>query len=465
MDVLDVHRMGRGRSVGGPDDVGPDGVDHRVVVVVVRREGCAVVGRARVRVDLVLYVGLGRSEAPSRRLARLVSTTHRTAEYLTNSAFGQGPRPEDAPLAQCAPPGPMSALLAIALVLGLIVLLAFAAVALIRTVQAVDELSDEVCFTTTTDGVRIALTRWRPRGDRRHALPVLVVPGLASSRLSFLSDPPRSLPVDLSHHGWDVFCFEPRGKGRSDHPPPALGGFSFDTVVTLDLAAAIDAVLRETGRDRVHLVGHSMGGLLTYTWLSTRPEPHVSAAVVLGSSLDYSGTPSAFAPFARVAWIARGLGVVPLGFFAALLSPLALRWGATVLDRFSVWPPDVDPKVYRRLLAIAFESASGPLLVQLASAFGPGGLRSADGRVRYMEGLAEVAVPVLAFAGTRDAQCAVDAAARTLHAVGADGSELRVLGRANGQAEEYGHFDMVMGRNAPSEVFETVRAFLSRHEG
>jgi hypothetical protein len=42
-------------------------------------------------------------------------------------------------------------------------------------------------------------------------------------------------------------------------------------------------------------------------------------------------------------------------------------------------------------------------------------------------------------------------------------AEVVVLNKANGFSADYGHGDLLLGRNAPGEVFPRVAEFLERH--
>ena len=67
---------------------------------------------------------------------------------------------------------------------------------------------------------------------------------------------------------------------------------------------------------------------------------------------------------------------------------------------------------------------------------------------------------MLAIAGDRDEQCPPDAAERTLAALGSPRRELRVFGPDHGHADHYGHFNLVVGRRAPAEVFPCIDTWM-----
>ncbi|MAC28282.1 MAG: hypothetical protein CMN31_16980 [Sandaracinus sp.] len=321
----------------------------------------------------------------------------------------------------------------------------------------VTETADEVLFARTDDGWHVALSRYRTQVTRRH--PVLLIHGLGANRLAWDLGPEVSLASWLARRGFDVFSLDLRGHGRSEKPrlfDPKDWGWSIEEYATVDVPAALEAVLEVTGAPGVHAVGHSMGGILTGRRLA-EGDARIRSAVTVGSALDYSGTKSIFHLAKKLVWASWLIWppVLPMGPAAALMAPFALAFD-NAIDRINVHASNVDRRLYRRLVATAFHPISVPVLRTLAQAFEPGGLRLADGRT-VIEALPE-GVPVRSLAGSADTQCAPEAAAR--HA-----TELTAFGEAHGHEDEYGHFDLVMGRRAAREVWPSVLEWCVDHDG
>lgn len=327
----------------------------------------------------------------------------------------------------------------------------------------VDPTADEVCFARTRDGWRLALWRWRARGHQRRRLPVLLVHGLGASRVGWDLAPGCSLARWLQEQGFEVWALEQRGHGDSDHPRPGSGrdwGWSFDDYLLQDVPAALELIRERSGADRVQWVGHSQGGILLYAHLAGGGDG-VRAGVTIGSALDYSATPSDFHGLIKLLELARVLPAIPLGQLATAGAPL-MGHVPNRLEEFNVWPANVDPRLSRRLHAACFWPVSSAVLVQLASAFEPGGLKARDGRA-YLDGLRGSQVPVLALSGSRDRQCSSAAAERTVRAL-AGAHEHRAFGREHGHPEHYGHFDLVVGKRAAEETWPAIAEWLAAHD-
>jgi pimeloyl-ACP methyl ester carboxylesterase len=321
--------------------------------------------------------------------------------------------------------------------------------------------ADELHRVDGGHGFRIALWRFRTPGERGH--PVLLCPGLGANRFSFEPDPDVSLARHLRDEGFDTWVVELRGHGASDRPnEDRPWGWAFDDHVTQDVPAAIEGVRRVTGAESVHFVGHSMGGLLLYAHLA-RGGAGLRSGTTIGSSLDYYDTGSWFQPLTRLAPLTRYMPAVPIGALQTLASPFGPREG-NPLDEFNIWVSNTEPRVWRKLQAIGWHSVSSPVLAQLATAFEPGGLRRATTDRRYLSDVGRAKVPVMAIAGSVDRQCPPSAAERTVDALSHPESRLATFGTIHGHQDEYGHFDLVMGKRAPSEVWPELVAWLEARD-
>ena len=327
-------------------------------------------------------------------------------------------------------------------------------------------MANEVEFAVTPDGWRIALHRYRPPPGirRRHA--VVCCHGLSCNHIAFDVHPDVSLARHLARRGYDVFSLDLRGHGVSDRPSlfgPRRFGWAFDDYLLSDVPAAIRRVVELAGCERIHWIGHSMGGLLLYAYLARGDGSAIRSGVTVGSALDYSASRSGFHGMTGLAGVLRAIPAVPIGAVAFASSPLVGRWSSP-FERFNVWASNVEPRHWRTVCRKGFHAVSAPVMEQLASAMRPGGLTSRDGALAYIEGLARATAPVLAIAGDRDAQCPPDAARRTIEALGSPDKELAVFGPAGGHADHYGHFDLLMGLRAHTEVYPVIDRWLDAHD-
>lgn len=317
-----------------------------------------------------------------------------------------------------------------------------------------------VAHALTDDGWRIAIHRYAPSATaphRRH--PVILCHGLGANHLGFDVHPSVSLARHLAERGYLTLSIDLRGHGHSERPSRTgerRYGWSFDDYLLHDVPTAIAYAMRATGADSVHWIGHSMGGILGYAHLARGGSADLRSMIAVGSSLDYSGSSSGFHALVPLgSLLLDRIPLVPISLLSQLVAPLAGRV-ATPFERFNVWPSNTDPAMWRRIATRGFHAVSPPVMSQLATAMAPGGLRSHDGSVAYIEGLPSATTPVLSIAGDRDPQCPPEAARRTLEAVGSARRELLVFGPDHGHMDHYGHFDLLMGRRAKKEVWTHI---------
>ncbi|MCU1446516.1 alpha/beta fold hydrolase [Cryobacterium sp.] len=114
-------------------------------------------------------------------------------------------------------------------------------------------------FTVQTGAGPLTAFRVSPVGQRRGV--ALLVPGFTGSKEDF-----RLLLPLIAAHGWEVVSYSQRGQADSAAPAGVenyrLDNFAADAV---DVARAIG------GGDPVHLVGHSLGGLVARAALLRGP--------------------------------------------------------------------------------------------------------------------------------------------------------------------------------------------------
>ena len=308
------------------------------------------------------------------------------------------------------------------------------------------------------------------QGDNPHQEPVILQHGLGACSLQFdlpvhPSGEVPSLARWLAARGYDVWSGDLRGAGGSATPGSSgrrRWDWTFDDHLHLDMPAFLSTVRAQTSRDRVHWIGHSMGGILLLAWCARQGSREIASGTVLSGALDYSGASSAYDLIRPLKHLGRLLMRVPSGSAARVLAPLAGRFH-TPLEATFYHSPNLAGEAARALIREAHHDMSGEILYQLATLFAPGGLRSVDGKERYAERLSEITTPILFGVGDRDMQCSPKVVERTFTELGSARHALRKFGLPHGDAQSYGHFDVLCGRRSEVEVFPEILAWLGAH--
>lgn len=313
----------------------------------------------------------------------------------------------------------------------------------------------------TRDGVSLAITRVRhaDSSGRRSRGAVMLQHGLASNGGAFLV-PQQSFSEHLAALGYDCYVTELRGAGKSDVPKEEAG---FDAYVEHDLPALIEAVLACSGHAKLAYVGHSMGGILGLAYGIEHADAPFSCVLAVCSSLDYRAGKNAYQSLNRIKPLARLLPFIPFRALAQANAAVAGVGPAFPPEGMNFHRSNVERDVLRHMLSTGFERIPIRLLEDLSRTFDAEGFSRASGSIRYHELAARYAFRTLLVAGSRDVQCPPETVAATFALLtGCEDKHAVTLGTLHGHADEYGHFDPFVGKNARQEAWPLMTAFLDQ---
>jgi alpha-beta hydrolase superfamily lysophospholipase len=305
--------------------------------------------------------------------------------------------------------------------------------------------------------IPLAMVRKRsiaPDGGARG--PVLLVHGFGQNRYAWHL-PSRSLVNHLAHQGYDVFNLDLRGHGRSRQMGARMSHGVADYIKE-DLPLAVEEVRRHSGQRPVFLVGHSLGGLVSYA-----AAPDLTGAIAGVATI---GSPYHFTRGSR------SLGALRIFFRAMSLAgvtpmnvPLFMTpWGVFMrqtrrLAESPFYPIPLrgfhvgalEPEVFEEHLRLAFDRGS---IAELASLFEWANARRFGGSGSdFAERFEKLDVPLLVVAGAND-DLAPPASVRPAYArsVSADKTY---------RAVPLGHIDLLVGREAPKLTWQVLSDWLS----
>ncbi len=352
-----------------------------------------------------------------------------------------------------------------------------------------------VLTTQTADGWKIAIERFSPAQGRARpdAPPVVLVHGLGYNGNFWNLTDDVSLARHLQRAGYDVFVPSLRGAGRSTKPlvsqirqlfrlqfeqydpRTALAGdpgllrlnWTIDDHVNSDVPAIIDAVLKAAGRERLHWVGHSMGGMVLYGYLGRNPEAcgRIASFVAIGS-------PVALLKPHSEPLEAMAAGKIPLAIGNAALSTtlpgiinaIGGELTAGPVEKLFMNQSNMTGDVVRLLPLRVQEDIAPGQLAQLVRMIEGERFVSADGAIDYAALIEKVTCPTLIVAGTLDNLCPLDSSKYAYGRVGAREKRFVLAGRINNFSSDYGHNDLVLGRAAGREVFPFILDWFGRFD-
>jgi pimeloyl-ACP methyl ester carboxylesterase len=352
-----------------------------------------------------------------------------------------------------------------------VVVIVYLAVQVIRARYRPRPTFDEIHYTTTPDGWRLALHRYRARGEKPRGEPVMLHHGLTANHCGFdlgvgtPAAPVPSLAHWLAEQGFDVWVIELRGRGHSE-----LAGvwreknwtWTADDYINYDNPALIDYILSQSRFKQLHWIGHSMGGILLLAHVALHGSPKVASGITVASSLDYRDTGSAYQPLMAIRDLAGRLGRMPAGFFSTLMAPLTGR-GIPGIEGFNYHPPNIAPAAARALSSGVIQDTSAREMHQLGTLFVPGGFSSADGKTHFAETVGEATTPLLLVAGDADQQATPATVDKTWAMLPGEPHAKAYFGKSFGHNASYGHFDLVAGLQADREVYPVLLDWLKKH--
>jgi choline dehydrogenase-like flavoprotein/pimeloyl-ACP methyl ester carboxylesterase len=196
--------------------------------------------------------------------------------------------------------------------------------------------------------IPLLLTRYR-YADSPENGPILLLHGFGQSSLSFagkMKGP--NLVQHLCAHGYDVWLLDHR---TSTALPSSRGRFTLDDVAELDIHDAIDVVCKKSGKDKIAVLGHCMGGaslmmaLFSDVEKKGRLREKISKIVISQVPPFIVGGSYSQARRQVAAFLRDGLGIDGLDLSAD--DGATLMW--TLLDRlFATFPVQHEPSWARQ---------------------------------------------------------------------------------------------------------------------
>lgn len=333
-------------------------------------------------------------------------------------------------------------------------------------------------YATTDDGWKLGIRRVRPTNPDPGKLPVVLCHGLGLNG-TFWTITDNHLPAQLAANGYDVFICDLRGSGASQKTGPigsvnaglrqtpflevGEGCWTVDDLVKHDVPAILAYVKAETGRDRVNWVGHSLGGMLMFAYLETSHETwKIANFVGMGSTVVQETHPQKKMLGANRS-IRKMLTVISTGRIARPLMFYRPPFLAKV-DGFYFTAENVDRRTVDRFYGYTLENPGRGALEQLDPYLEHGHFISADRTFDYAQNLERVGTPLLMVAGEGDVLSDIPSTLTTFNGTASADKTLMRVGRRNGQADDYGHCDLVWSRYAPVEVFPPLIQWLDRRQ-
>ena len=309
-------------------------------------------------------------------------------------------------------------------------------------------------FVPTVDGRLVALHFYGAAQRSKEA--VLCVHGIGANRNNFdLFGDVESLPRQLNARGHDVYVIELRGNG---HSRTAGDPANIHDYLEYDLPAAVDHIL--LSHDRLHWVGHSLGGILGYMFGGRYPgrlRSLTSVAGPLPAAVPLIGRRYLVAASQLLArQVHRRKLPNRLGAKALGLSPALAR---LMYNGVLFASDNISDELLRNVAADCLEDVSLGVLRHLAEwckAEGP-----FAGEIE--RSLRSLRVPTLFLGATKDPLCPPAALKEAHLHMPAGFGDVRIVSRQSGHTD-FGHGDILVSHAAKRHVCPQILDFIADRE-
>ncbi|MCC5814648.1 MAG: alpha/beta fold hydrolase [Leptospira sp.] len=327
-------------------------------------------------------------------------------------------------------------------------------------------MQGKITHPQTEDGWKLSLEHFVPAKGITKKNPVILCHGLGASRTYYKLNEERSMVQLLLNQGYEVFLLDLRGRYSAGNPGLFFGdktfSYNFDDYVIYDMDAAITEVLKISGKESVNWVGHSMGGMIAYSRIGSYGEKRIANLVTIGSPFSFSEPNEAIKNMNKMKSMTPLLPVVPARRLARIKAGIRVP----ILPDGSVinliyWPDNIDLNIQRGMQLTTVNDIAIPEINQFSSWVEKGNIHSNDGKIIYSKNLKNIKIPTLLVWGTRDNLAPGMVVRRVYDSIGSKDKSIHIVGRSQGHSEDYGHTDLIVGRNADKEALFPIVTWLN----
>ena len=342
------------------------------------------------------------------------------------------------------------------------------------------KLIGEKHTTTTNDGWDIVLENFKPlNGAPKRKYPVIICHGLIGNRHYFKIREEESIVYRLRAEGYDVWLLDLRNREDSLVKASIYYGknkyneITVDTYANEDAEKAISYVLEKTKSEKVNWIGHSMGGLLAYIRLGFSDETRIANLVTIASPMYFNK------PFTKKVNSLDNYGFLVNSDFMNLVQPVVptgsmsrfngyFRVGRIEIplpfSRLFYYEENSTLQDVLRLKRYSTNNESSKVMRQFSDSLKEGEFSSFKKGTNYTTGLESIQVPTFLIGGRRDHLASPYSIRKTYEQLGAKSTdkEMLIAGRAEGHAEDYGHVDLIIGKNVDNDINIPIAKWLNK---
>lgn len=327
------------------------------------------------------------------------------------------------------------------------------------------EIKGESIWSETDDGRQIHIFFIRGQGEVKAKFPVILCHGLGAQGKYWYFNEKSSWAPEIAKNGFDVFVPDLRGVGKSG------GKMDFNFYdYSKDVIAIIDKVKKITGAEKVHWVGHSMGGMVIYLTLTEKPEfvkENLASLTIISSPYKiwqpFEINKILQKNFDAVSQALKKIDSIPFSFFAGFyrfafpffqiaedISPIAKSF------QYFVWNLDLVDIETRKDVILGTANVSSKVLEKF--------LRVGLGYEDFGFEIENLQVPSIFIVGTNDFLATPPTVKLAYIKAGTKDKKFFLAGVGEGFSGDYGHVDINTTNISKSEILPIVIAHLTEND-
>ena len=350
------------------------------------------------------------------------------------------------------------------------------------------KIKTDTYTTKTKDGWEISINRYQAEKEvyvEETKAAVILCHGFNINNTFWDLDGRSSLARYLAKSGYDVWAPSLRGSGLSSKPvlsrmrglikfdlkdiprmfvkapfDIAKFGWTIDDHIHEDVPAIIDFVKRGSGFDKVYWIGHSMGGIVMFGYLETETQDDIAGFIPLGSMMVI---PRPLTPHLQK--IANQKQILTASLIINTTAASQFRnftFGVVKnpIEDLLFERKNMHDVVVVRFFRKSIDDTSAGVVGQFSDSIRNGSMISSDKSYNYSRNMSRIKVPVMIMGGSADGFVDEESLKDSYDMISSRDKKIVVFSKANGYSTDYGHCDLVLGKNSEQEVYPVILGWL-----
>ena len=369
----------------------------------------------------------------------------------------------------------------------LFALVIFASTILPRASLADESIKLEEYTVNTNDGWELSVVRYSLLGASPKKAAVILCHGFNINNKFWDLDKRSALARYLAANGYDVYAPDLRGSGKSSKPlfsrlkglfkfevediphmfikaPTDLTKFNWtiDDHICKDIPAILRLVRKKSGFDKVYWIGHSMGGIIMYGYLELYGSRFIAGFVPISSMIVI---PDSLNDHLKLIAEQKPLMNASLIVNTTVASQLRNLTFGTVkhpMEDLLMETENMYDDVVFRFFRICIDDTAPGVVSQFSDSIRKGKMLSRKGTYSYSDKLHLIKTPILFMLGAKDGFLSEKEVLAAFNGVSSPDKEMLIFSKENGYLTDYGHCDLILGKNSAVEVYPAILAWLEQ---